>query len=161
MATHSNILAWRIPWTEELGRLQSMGSQRVGHDWTTEHAREHAFAHTHTHTHGIYTAFTCFMTSNTPSIWPWEEYIFCITWVPRFHKSIRWHGRIMLSFSISCYFSLHLGVTERGVRTSPCINVICLLFSANLQACKCLKVHNCHISCQIAPLVIKKRSFSL
>ena len=32
MGTHSSILAWRIPWTEELGRLQSMGSQRVGHD---------------------------------------------------------------------------------------------------------------------------------
>ena len=35
MATHSSILAWRIPWTEELGRLQSMGRQRVGHDWAT------------------------------------------------------------------------------------------------------------------------------
>ena len=32
MATHSSILVWRIPWTEEPGRLQSMGSQRVGHD---------------------------------------------------------------------------------------------------------------------------------
>ena len=32
MATHSRILAWRIPWREEPGRLQSMGSQRVGHD---------------------------------------------------------------------------------------------------------------------------------
>ena len=32
MATHSNILAWRIPWTEEPGGLQSRGSQRVGHD---------------------------------------------------------------------------------------------------------------------------------
>ena len=32
MATHSSIVAWRIPWTEELGRLWSMGSQRVGHD---------------------------------------------------------------------------------------------------------------------------------
>ena len=32
MATHSSILAWRIPWTEEPGRLQSIGSQRVGHD---------------------------------------------------------------------------------------------------------------------------------
>ena len=31
-ATHSNILAWRIPWPEEPGRVQSMGSQRVGHD---------------------------------------------------------------------------------------------------------------------------------
>ena len=32
MATHFSILAWRIPWTEEPGRLQSIGSQRVGHD---------------------------------------------------------------------------------------------------------------------------------
>ena len=32
MATHSNILAWKIPWTEEPGGLQSMGSQRVGYD---------------------------------------------------------------------------------------------------------------------------------
>ena len=31
MATHPNILAWEIPWTEEPGRLQSTGSQRVGH----------------------------------------------------------------------------------------------------------------------------------
>ena len=35
IATHSNILAWRIPWTEEPGGLQSMGSQRVRHDWAT------------------------------------------------------------------------------------------------------------------------------
>ena len=34
MATHSSILAWRIPWTEEQGRLQSMGLQRVGHNWS-------------------------------------------------------------------------------------------------------------------------------
>ena len=32
MAIHSSIFAWKIPWTEELGRLQSIGSQRVGHD---------------------------------------------------------------------------------------------------------------------------------
>ena len=32
MAAHSNIPAWKIPWTEEPGRLQSMGSQRIGHD---------------------------------------------------------------------------------------------------------------------------------
>ena len=32
MGTHSSTLAWRIPWTEEPGRLQSTGSQRVGHD---------------------------------------------------------------------------------------------------------------------------------
>ena len=35
MATHSSIIAWKISWTEEPGELQSMGSQRVGHDWAT------------------------------------------------------------------------------------------------------------------------------
>ena len=35
MTAHSSILAWRMPWTEEPGRLQSMGSQRVRHDWVT------------------------------------------------------------------------------------------------------------------------------
>ena len=36
MATHSSILAWKIPWAEEPGGLQSMGLQRVRHDWATE-----------------------------------------------------------------------------------------------------------------------------
>ena len=45
MVTHSSILTWRIPWTEESGGPQSMGSQRVRHNWATN---------THTHTH-IYT----------------------------------------------------------------------------------------------------------
>ena len=35
MTPHSSTLAWKIPWTEEPGRLQSMGSLRVGHDWAT------------------------------------------------------------------------------------------------------------------------------
>ena len=37
MATQSSILAWKIPWIEEPGGLQSMGSQRAGHDFVTEH----------------------------------------------------------------------------------------------------------------------------
>ena len=37
MATHSSILAWKIPWTEKPGGLQSMRLQRVGDDWVTEH----------------------------------------------------------------------------------------------------------------------------
>ena len=36
MATHSSTVAWKIPWTEEPGGLQSMGSQRVEQDWETE-----------------------------------------------------------------------------------------------------------------------------
>ena len=38
ITTHSRILAWRIPWTEEPGGLQSMGLQRVGHDRATKHS---------------------------------------------------------------------------------------------------------------------------
>ena len=38
MATHSGIVAWEIPWTEEPGGLQFTGSQRVRHDWVTEYA---------------------------------------------------------------------------------------------------------------------------
>ena len=48
MATHSSILAWRIPWTEEPGRVHSMGSQRVGHSWGTN-----TQTHTHRHTHSM------------------------------------------------------------------------------------------------------------
>ena len=39
-AWHSSILAWRIPWIEEPGRLQCMGSQRIGHDWITNTSRK-------------------------------------------------------------------------------------------------------------------------
>ena len=39
MATHSSIPAWKIPWTEEPGGLQSMGSQKVGHDWAIYYAK--------------------------------------------------------------------------------------------------------------------------
>ena len=39
METHSSALAWRIPWTEEPDRLQSMGSLRVRHDWATSLSR--------------------------------------------------------------------------------------------------------------------------
>ena len=47
MATHSSILAWRIPWTEEPGRLQSMGSQRIGHNWVTNtHSKSYLFLFT-------------------------------------------------------------------------------------------------------------------
>ena len=39
--THSSVLAWRIPWTEEPGGLQSMGSHRFGHNWATKHITAH------------------------------------------------------------------------------------------------------------------------
>ena len=57
-ATHSSILAWRIPWREEPGGLLSMGSQRVRHDW----ASMCACARTHTYTHkGWKVTLCCFL----------------------------------------------------------------------------------------------------
>ena len=44
-ATHSSILAWRIPWTEEPGGLQSMGLWRVGHDWSDSACTHTVFLH--------------------------------------------------------------------------------------------------------------------
>ena len=41
MASHSSVLAWEIPWTEEPGRVQSMGSQRVRHDLATKQQQQH------------------------------------------------------------------------------------------------------------------------
>ena len=58
MATHSSILAWRIPWTGEPSRLQSMGSQRVGHDWVTN-----------TYSNTYYWSFW-----EKPMICPWKIY---------------------------------------------------------------------------------------
>ena len=46
MATHSSILAWKIPWTEEPGRLQSMGPQRVRHNWATSLTHKNWQLHT-------------------------------------------------------------------------------------------------------------------
>ena len=43
IATHSSSLAWKIPWTEEPGRLQSMSSERVGHYWATEHMHMYTY----------------------------------------------------------------------------------------------------------------------
>ena len=51
MTTHSSILAWKTPWTEEPGGLQSMGSQRIEHDRLSMHMSMQAYTHTHTHTH--------------------------------------------------------------------------------------------------------------
>ena len=50
MATHSSILAWRIPWTEEPGGLQSMGSHRVRHNWSN---LAHMHTHKRTHAHRL------------------------------------------------------------------------------------------------------------
>ena len=74
MAIHSSILAWRIPRTEEPGGLQSMGSQRVGHDWATftfflyrvpVHVYFHVFAYFMCHLFTYIEMFMLFLTRIT------------------------------------------------------------------------------------------------
>ena len=47
MATHSSTLAWEIPWTEEPGGLQSLGSPRVRHDWATKSTHTSTYLRSH------------------------------------------------------------------------------------------------------------------
>ena len=61
MTTHSIILAWKIQWTEEPGRLQSMGSQRVQHNWATD---------THIHTHYYSVALGLWNLCGPRGFWP-------------------------------------------------------------------------------------------
>ena len=64
VATHSSILAWRIPWTEEPGGLQSMESHRARHDWAT---------HTHTHTLSLSLSLSLHLSpSPLPFYLPWS-----------------------------------------------------------------------------------------
>ena len=57
MVTHSSILAWKIPWTEEPGNLRSRGLQRVRHDWATKHI---AYVHIFIYQSQVYcTAMNC------------------------------------------------------------------------------------------------------
>ena len=54
MATHTSILAWKIPWTKKPDGLQSVGLQRVGHNSACTHTHTHTHTHEHTHTKSIY-----------------------------------------------------------------------------------------------------------
>ena len=57
MATHSNILAWEIPWTEKTGGLQPIGSQRVRLDWAIEHRKKNTKPQNNQHLYIIYKQF--------------------------------------------------------------------------------------------------------
>ena len=81
MATHSSILAWRIPWTEELGRPQSMGSQRVRPDWVTSlslcvkcpNQQHHPFTHPDSCTKSIIISDHCVsMEKENKRQWRWR-----------------------------------------------------------------------------------------
>ena len=74
MASHSSILAWKIPWMEEPSRLQSMGSQKVGHNWTT--SLHYSFAGA---------SLVALMVKNLPTMWE--------TWLDSWVKKIPWRKK--------------------------------------------------------------------
>ena len=90
MATHSRILAWRISWTEEPGRLQSMGSQRAGHDWATTSSPRHLFSVV-----WLGCAFMCF-------------HVFFFLRFAKFFRSVGWWFSFMMENSWSWLLQLLL-----------------------------------------------------
>ena len=79
-ATHSSILAWRIPWTEEPGRLQSMGLQRLRHDWS-----DLGCMHTENEVYPIYTSlyvpgFMSTCSKNTQLLEDYQSLVELRTW---------------------------------------------------------------------------------
>ena len=96
MVTHSSILAWRIPWTEEPGRQQPMGSQRVRHDWVTN-----------THMVLIVTPSRCVLTqpkmftcSYVGNVFFWTLVLFCFV--------LPGHTHTYQSLSSETYHHTHL-----------------------------------------------------
>ena len=73
MATHSSTLAWKIPWMEDPGRLQSMGSQRVRHDWATEKKRKN---HQNYSMCLIPHFYSCVFIDNTPTWFFLKDFLF-------------------------------------------------------------------------------------
>ena len=101
MATHSNTLAWRIQWTEEPGGLHSMGSQRVRHDWATEH--------THTYYNG-----------QNPEYW--QLWMLVRIWSNvNFHSLLEGmqHGTVTLEDSLSGSYKTKHILTIRSSNHAP------------------------------------------
>ena len=84
MAIHSSAIAWKIPWTEETDRLQSMGSQRVGHDWVTSlsHKEDMTKIHTVKNNHNQSCQFFfLYQTFTKDKRWKENKTVVCGFWV--------------------------------------------------------------------------------
>ena len=86
MATHSSILAWKIPWTEKPSRLQSIGSQRVRHDWDD-------LAHIRDHIVFVFLSLVYFIYHNDLQVHPrcfkWQDFLLVCEWII-FHCVYNW-----------------------------------------------------------------------
>ena len=132
MATHSSILAWRIPWTEDPGGLQSIGPKESDTTEVTQHshARIHARTHTHTHTH-------------------WLSIILYLLLAHQNCKKLL----LFILFILSCRVGIQiLLTTESNLKKKPTEVRKCTLFSSK---------HHSKLSKLILELVIFKQLFQL
>ena len=95
MATHSSILAWRIPWTEEFIRLQSMGLQRVGHKWTIN----------------TFTFLLILLIFLGASKLQMHSFIVCRVWVFVVVQSLRCLWLFVTPWTVSCQASLSFTIS--------------------------------------------------
>ena len=87
MATHSRILAWRTPWTEEHGRLQSMGLHRVGHDWS-DLAQHILRSHTEQQYSKLFSLLVLLKWSNKLPLYTWPPWNLCTREWPGLHSQV-------------------------------------------------------------------------
>ena len=112
MSTHSSILAWRIPWTEAHGGLQSIGSQRVRENWS-EWACSYTHTHTHTHTH-IHIYIFCLGEGACVTQWSYEHAMQGHpTWMG--HSEEFWQNMVQLEEEIATHSSILAWRTPRTV----------------------------------------------
>jgi len=125
MATHSSVLAWRMPWTEEPDGLQSKGSQRDGHDLATECAR----AHTHTHTH----------THRPPH--PHQHLLFS-----GFSEPGRSRGSMSNRVPRVPGWGCHRLPAQEGVYVHMCVSALCLHAYTHMRVWLCVQKPTCALS---------------
>ena len=77
-------LAWKIPWTEEAGRLQAMGLHRVGHDWVTLLSFSLSYIYIYTHMTCIWASFVAQLVKKPPAMW--ETWVQSLGWEDSLEK---------------------------------------------------------------------------
>ena len=138
-ATHSSILAWRNPWTEKPGGIQSVGWKES--DTTEETVCMHAYTHTHTHTHTLLYGFSHFL------IHPSLElsslfYSFKVHWIPTLSHVV------YTLFNIRKPRNLDAPIPEVSIPSNFVIITFLIFMSSTIHMCMCVLVaQSCSTHC--------------